>query len=146
MDPLSKKIIELVPRFVGGARANAPVPDWANYLLEVLDAEIMPVLLPVLKEKYKPLVNDEGDVYDILIKYAKDPAERGTIFLQIPPLAPHKDWVNKIIDEAIRLEEIPDVPDTPESVSGGNAVLEAVGTGTSAANGSAKTTVIGQDL
>ncbi len=116
MDPLSRKIIDLVPHFVGGARANAPAPEWAAYLLGELDTGVMPILLPVMKEKYKPLVNDEDDVYDILLKLAKDPAEREKIYLQIPPLAGYKDWMNRVIDEAVRLEELPEVPESSEVV------------------------------
>lgn len=123
MDPLTKKIVDLIPKFVGGARANAPVPDWGNYLLEVLDTEVMPVLLPVLKEKYKPLVQNEDDVYDLLIKYAKDPSERLQLFKTIPPLAPHAEWCLKVIDEAVRLIEL---PDTPVVSNGSDVVLEAV--------------------
>ena len=122
MDPLTKKIVDLIPKFVGGAKANAAVDHWGNYLLEVLDIEVMPVLLPVLREKYKPLVQNEDDVYDLLIKFAKDPTERTNLFKTIPPLAPHKEWCLKVIDEAVRLIELPDAP--PDS-NGANVILEA---------------------
>lgn len=123
MDPLTKKIVELVPKFVGGARANAPIGQWGSYLLEVFDTEILPVLLPTMKEKYKALVKDEDDAYDIILRYAKDPSERSEALKQIPPLAPYAAWVNQVIDEAIRIAETAE----PEPTSGGNAILETVG-------------------
>ncbi len=132
LDPLSKKIIEMVPKFVGGARSNAPVSEWGAYLLNIFDVEILPVLLPVLKEKYKALVKDEDDAYDIVIRFAKDPSERNEALKQIPPLLPYVSWVNLVIDEALRLAETDEAP-APETASSGSAILDAV-----AANGDKK--------
>lgn len=132
MDPLTKKIVELVPKFVGGARSNAPIGEWGNYLLNIFDTEVLPLLLPVMKEKYKALVSDEDDAYDIVLRYAKDPAERAEALKQIPPLLPYAPWVNQVIDEAIRLVETDDTS-IPENAPGGSSILDAV-----AANGSAK--------
>lgn len=125
MDPLTKKIVDLIPKFVGGARANASIKEWGNYLLDVFDAEILPLLMPVMKEKYKALVKDEDDCYDVFLRYAKDPDERALALKQIPPLAPYLPWVNQVIDEAIHLAETE--TDTPqENSAGGNSILEAV--------------------
>lgn len=108
MDPLTKKIISLVPKFVGGARANAPIGEWGNYLLQVFDTEVLPLLLPAMREKYRALVKDEDDVYDIVLRLSKDPDERALALKQIPPLAPYLPWVNQVIDEAIRIAETPE--------------------------------------
>jgi hypothetical protein len=129
MDPLSKKIVELVPKFIGGARANAPVPEWGSYLLDVFDTEVMPLAFPVLKEKFKALVKTEDDAFDLIIKLAADPDERANAIKQIPPLMPYLPWVNQVIDEAIRLAEAPEI----ETATGGSSILEAV-----AANGAKK--------
>ncbi len=127
MDPLSAKIIALVPAFVGGAKANGPTKQWADYLLGELETNVMPVLLPVMREKYKPLVESEDDVYDILLKLAKDAGEREKIYQQIPPLSPHRDWLNRVIDEAIRLEDMPEAAEEPNGSEGpGGAVLAGV--------------------
>lgn len=109
MDPLTKKIVELVPKFVGGAQSNAPVGEWGNYLLEIFDTEVLPLLLPAMKAKYKSLVKDEDDLYDIVLRLAQDPEERAEAFKQIVPLAPYQAWCNLVIDEAIRLAQAPDV-------------------------------------
>jgi|SRR5579871_64214 len=122
MDALTRKIVDLIPKFVSGAKANAPVTEWGNYLLEVVDAEVMPLLLPVLKERYKPLVQNEDDAYDLLMKYAKDPQERVNFFKTVPPLAPHKEWSLKVIDEAVRLLELPDEP----IPANGSEILESL--------------------
>jgi hypothetical protein len=123
MDPLTKKIIELVPKFIGGARANASIPEWGGYLLEVFDTEVITLLLPAMKLKYQAFVSTEDDVYDVVIKLAKNPNERAEGLKQIPPLAPYLPWVNQVIDEAIRLAET-EVPETP--ATGGNAILTEV--------------------
>lgn len=122
MDPLTKKIIEIVPKFTQAAKAASPPEDWGRYLLDVTDVEIVPLLLPKLRNEYGALVQDEQDVYDILLKLGKNPAEREKIFKHIPPLAPYKEWVGKVLDEAIRLAETDE-----EAPTGGNAILEAVG-------------------
>lgn len=129
MDPLTQKVISLVPKFVEAGKAAAPVPEWGAFLLEMFDTEIMPLLLPVLQKKYKALVKDEDDVYDIMLRLASDPDEREEIFKQIRPLAPHREWALRVIDEAVRLAQEPDVDpqsgDAPVS-TGGSAILTAV--------------------
>lgn len=132
MDPLTKKIVELVPKFIGGARSNSPIPQWGNYLLEVFDTEVLPLALPMMKAKFKALVKTEDDAYDLIIKLAKDPEERAEALKQIPPLMPYMAWVNQVIDEAIRLVEAPE----EEEPKGESVVLEAMG-----ANGSEKPTI-----
>lgn len=124
MDPLTKKIVDLVPKFVGGARSRASIPEWGNYLLDVFDAEVLPLALPVMKEKYRALIQDEDDAYDVIIRLAKDPAERAAALEQIPPLKPYLGWVNQVIDEAVRLAEIPEPEISP--ASGGNSILDTV--------------------
>jgi len=127
MDPLTKKIIELVPKFVGGAQANAPVGEWAGFLLDSFDVEIVPLLLPTMKEKYKPFIQNEDDVYDAVLKMAKDPKEREQIFAHIKPFAPYKPWINSVIDEAVRLAELPDdeAPPIVTTEGGGSSILTA---------------------
>lgn len=103
-DPLSQKIIAVIPTFLKAAQANAPIDQWSDYLGDVIEKEIMPILVPMMKEKYKfmPVEITEDTVYDGLIKRAKDPAEREIVFKQIPPLEPYREWVNKVIDETIK--------------------------------------------
>lgn len=124
MDPLTKKIVELVPKFIGGAQSNSPAPEWGAYLLDIFEAEIFPIVYPMMKEKYKALIKDEDDAYDILIRYAKDPEERALALKQIPPLLPYGAWCNLVIDEAVRLAEA-DPEDAP-AAGGGNAILQTV--------------------
>lgn len=133
MDPLTIKIISLVPKFVEAARTDSSIEEWGDYLLAYFESDIVPLLLPQLKAQYKALVQNEDDVYDIVIRLAKDPAERETIYKRIVPLAPYKDWCNRVIDEAIRLCETEEAPensgdpsDPPGPTGGGNAILQAV--------------------
>lgn len=105
-DPLMQKIISLVPKFVEAARSNQPIPQWGAYLLEVFEVEILPLAVPVVQAKYKLVHVDEDMVYDGVIENAKNPAECEEVFKQIPPLAPYREWVNKVIAEAVRLAEI----------------------------------------
>jgi hypothetical protein len=125
MDPLTKKVVDLVPQFVAAGKAAANVNDWGIKLLDAFDVEIVPLLLPVMRQKYKALVKDEDDVYDIVLRLAQDPDERDMIFKQIPPLAPYKDWALRVIDEAVRLAQEP-TPEEDAPAGGGSAILEAV--------------------
>jgi hypothetical protein len=120
MDPLTAKIVQLVPKFVKAAKEAQPIPGWGATLLDIVDVEIMPLLVPVWKKQYGPLVQNEDDAFDILVRYAKDPAEREKIFKTITPLDPYKEWVNNVILEAVRLCEL-----DPEA-SDANVVVHAV--------------------
>lgn len=120
MDPLTQKIIQLVPRFVGAAKAQLPVEVWAEYLLDALETDLMPVLLPHMKGIYGPLVCHEDDVYDILMRYAKDPSARDTIYKSVPPLSPYQAWCNAVIEAALK--------SLTEDPSGANVVVDAVST------------------
>ena len=132
MDPLTQKIVELVPKFVAGARTNADVPQWGNYLLDVFDTEVVPLLLPVMKERYGALVQNDDDVYDVILRLAKDPAERENIFKSIPPLAPYKAWILQVVDEAVRLSGVDAESGATENDNqipisgGGSSILTAV--------------------
>ncbi len=120
MDPLTQKIILLVPRFVTAAKAQLPIDAWADYLLDALETDLMPVLLPHMKGLYGPLVSNEDDVYDILARYAQDPTTRDTIYKSVPPLAPYQMWCNQVIAQALKT--------LTEDDSGANVVLDAVST------------------
>lgn len=119
MDPLSQKIIALVPRFVAAAKSNAPIETWSDHLIDVLEDDLMPVLVPHMKGIYGPLIDNADDVYDVLIKFAKDPAARDKIYTSVPPLAPYKPWCDQVIDAALKT--------LTDEETGGNVVMEAVG-------------------
>lgn len=124
MDPISQKVVAHVPEFIDAAKAAQPHEKWGQYLLDIFEEEFLPLLVPVLTKKYKPFVRDEDDAYDMIIKMASDSDEREKIFKAIPPLAPHRDWVLKVIDEAVRLSEIdPEGGETMKPNSGGGSVI-----------------------
>jgi hypothetical protein len=121
LDPLTEKIVKLVPKYVTAAKKSEPIETWGDTLLADFDTEILPILTPMMKKQYGVLVKDEDDVYDILLRYAKDPKEREVIFRDITPLAPFREWVNRVVDEAIRLAET-----EPAEVAATDVVVEAV--------------------
>lgn len=104
-DPLTQKLVSIIPNFVNAAKSSAPIEDWADYLLDTLETEFMPILLPRLKKQYGPLIKDEDDVFDLIVRYAKDPAYRASMYEQVKPLAPYKPWCDLVIDKAIALTE-----------------------------------------
>lgn len=130
MDPLTQKVVQVVPKFIEAGKAAAPVEEWGDFLLETFDTEFVPLLLPSLRKQYPVLVKTEDDVYDIVLKLAKDPGEREKIFQTIKPLSPYRDWALRVIDEAVRLAETPDVEEAhivaQTGVTGGSAILTAV--------------------
>lgn len=120
MDPLTQKIILLVPRFVTAAKAQLPVDAWSDYLLDALETDLMPVLIPHMKGLYGPLVTNADDVYDILVRYASDPLTRDKIYKSVPPLAPYQTWCNQVIEAALKT--------LTEEETGANVVVDAVQT------------------
>lgn len=118
LNPLSKKIVELMPRFVLAGKNNEPIQQWSDHLLDVMEKEIMPILLPDMKATYGPIVQNEDDAYDILIKYAQDETTRDKIYVTILPLAPYKAWCNQVIARAVK--------DLTGDENGANVVIDAV--------------------
>lgn len=100
-DPVVQKITGLVPRFLMAAKANAPIEEWSDNLLDALEDEVMPVLLPQMQKDYGPLVKTADDAYDILIRLATDAESRNKIYIAIPYLAPHRAWCDEVINKAI---------------------------------------------
>jgi len=119
LDPLSQKIVNLVPKYVKAGKESKPLVEWGKNLLDDFDTEILPLLLPVWRNQYGPLVKDEDDVYDVLLRYAEDPKEVEKIFKEIPPLAPYKEWCTRVIAEACRQA----ITEPPE---GADVVVDAV--------------------
>ncbi len=105
LDPLNQKIVALVPKYVDAGKKSLQVVEWGKNLLDDFELDILPLLLPAWKKQYGPLVRDEDDCYDILLRYAEDEKEVAKIFEAIPPLAPYRVWVSRVIEEAIKLAQ-----------------------------------------
>lgn len=119
MSPVSQKIAAHIPTILEAAKTNQPVEKWADFVGQILDVEIMPLLVPEMIAKYKPFVKDEDDVYNGLLEKSKDPDEREKIFKAIPPLAPYREWVGRVLDAwaASNFETIP-LAEAPAGVNG----------------------------
>lgn len=105
--PAAQKILFYVPKIEEAARENQDVERWAERVLDILDQEVIPALV----KEYNGFVSEDS-IYDRLIAGAENPEEREQIFIHAPALLPYKDWVYRVIDEALKSLETPD-PENP---------------------------------
>ena len=117
MDPVMEVVNRHMQTFVVWAQSSRDHERSADYLIEVIEEELIPAI-----RKRIPLASEEK-VMEELIKAAKDPAEVEKIFVQVPQLARHAEWVRKVIAAAVRLMETPEEQPAQEGAppAGGGA-------------------------
>lgn len=103
LSPAAEKALFYVPKIEEAARENADVEKWADKILDILDEEVIPALV----KEYNGFVSAES-IYDRLLAGAKNLDEREIVFIHAPPLLPYKEWLYRVIDEAVRVLETPD--------------------------------------
>jgi hypothetical protein len=114
------EVLFYVPKFVKAAARNEDSETWAEFLLDLLDREVIPSLV----EQYSAFGLDEKGAMDRLLAAGKDPTRIDKIFIYAPALNPHRAWVRAVIEKAIDIverelsvgpgEEVPE----PESKNG----------------------------
>lgn len=107
VSPALQKALFYVPKIEDAARDNADTVKWADKLLDILDDEVVPALIA----EYNGLPSEDS-IYDRLLQAVKGD-ERESLFIHAPTLLPYKEWVYKVIDEAVRIVETPDIVEEP---------------------------------
>lgn len=128
-NPVLEKIAPYIPQFEQAARTDQSLEKWADYLLEVLDRDLMPALVPyVRKVKSVPAFYSDDKlqdmIYDGLIEAAGNAEEVNKIFEFAPTLRPYENWVRGVITEAVRIVNEPEQIEEPEIRPSGNGVEE----------------------
>lgn len=105
--PIVEKIVPYMPKFTEAAKRSESASTWGEYLLEVLEGEIMPPLLvAVRKEKWltraMPDDNLKDLILDSMIEESKKPETVERICAFWPPLEPYKAWVAEVVSEAAK--------------------------------------------
>jgi len=103
-DLLIEKIMQQLPMFEEAAKENADPERWARLLIEILEAQIVPLII----KKYWGVV-DEDEVWEKLIAAAETEEKVNKIYEVSPTLAEYKPWVASVLQAAIRQfdEEVP---------------------------------------
>ena len=115
MKPIIDKARSYVPQLVSWASRGKNVEDAADFVLDELDAEIVPLLVANFKPGGMTLSADF--VFNELIKRGQDPAQVEAIFTHAPELAPYKEWFTRVIAKAVEFATTQDEAPAPE---GGN--------------------------
>lgn len=100
----AESILFYVPKFVKAAEEKADPQKWAEYLLNVLDTETVPLAY----EQYKFFLKEPEDAWDYLVGWAEDKEKRELIFKYAPALEPHREWVEAVVLKAIETFNAPD--------------------------------------
>lgn len=103
--PLQKKLSVYMPRFIEAAQSNEAIDPLANYLISILDTDMVPWFA-----KQYPLVT-EDTAWDWLINAGKSAEQTDKIFAFAPELAPYKSWVTQVIAQAVEILEKSDIDD-----------------------------------
>lgn len=90
-----------VPKFANAALRGDDTEKWAEFLLDILDREIVPSLV----DQYKTFGVTEEAAWEKLTQAAKSPEAVEKILLRAPSLRPHQAWVGSVIKKAAEIAE-----------------------------------------
>lgn len=107
VNPIAQALGGYVPQFVKWAKRGYDVEAAADHLVDELEAEVIPVIIA----SYKPIpgvtLTPEA-IWSALVDKAQKPEEVEVIFKYAPELAPHRDWVLRVVAEALKLVTTPE--------------------------------------
>lgn len=108
MKPIIEKAQSYVPQLVAWASRGKDIEDAAYFILDELEAEIVPALV----KNFRPggMTLSPEYVFGELLKRAQDPAQVEAIFVAAPALAPYKEWFIRVINRAVEIETTPEAP------------------------------------
>lgn len=99
-------IMKYLPQLEDAAKRTEPVEPWAQFVLDRLELEIIPLLVKEYAARGVAMTEDQ--VYQILLSKAKDPAQVGQIFQLMPRLDNVRPWIQAVIEEAVKIADEPD--------------------------------------
>lgn len=114
MRPVIDKLKSYVPTFISWAKRDKPVEDAADFLIDELDNEIVPLIV----KHYKPggvITLTREVVWGDLLSKAKDPNQVIAIFSAVPELGAYRSWVERVIAEAVKVAEAPAEEETEDA-------------------------------
>lgn len=110
MKPIIDKAQSYVPQLVAWASRGKDVEDAADFILDEIENEIVPLLVA----NFKPggMTLSPAFVFGELVKRGQDPAQVEAIFTHAPALVPYKEWFTRVIAKAVEFAHADD--ETPE--------------------------------
>jgi len=123
MKPINDKIQSYIPGLTAWAARGKDIEDAADFVLDEVEAEIVPLIV----KHYRPggITLTKDFIFGQLLEKANDPAQVEAIFAFAPALAPYKEWFARVIAKAVEFatdqEDAPDVAPAPAAEVNGNA-------------------------
>lgn len=110
-NPVLESILFYVPRFKKAGDQYRGIIDkgldpaklvdgWADYLLGILDADVIPAAMA----HYGMFIRDEEKAWDFLEGWATNDEKINKIFAAVPELDAHQDWVKSVIRRAYEIQ------------------------------------------
>lgn len=112
MKPIIEKAQSYVPQLVAWASRGKDIDDAAYFVLDEIEAEIVPALVKNFRPGGMTLSHEY--VFGELLKRAQDPAQVEAIFVAAPALVPYKEWFVRVINRAVEIETTPEEPTQAE--------------------------------
>ena len=108
MKPIIEKAQSYIPQLVAWASRGKDIDDAAYFVLDEIEAEIVPALV----KNFRPggMTLSPEYVFGELLKRAQDPAQVEAIFVAAPALVPYKEWFIRVINRAVEIETTPEEP------------------------------------
>lgn len=108
--PVMEVLASHLPKFEEAAKRKEPVREWAEFLLEILEKQVLPLMVPIVREERSvpKFVKDdvvEDGIVDYLMEQAKEPDTIARVCDFWPTLSSHAAWVQEVVTEAGRVLE-----------------------------------------
>lgn len=120
MTEAEQKAIFYAPKFVDAAKENASVDVWAEFLLDIIDREIV----PAIKRQYGFFATEDR-IYDSLLDAARSPEQIAKIYDYVPTLKDYGTWVDAVIGAAVKLFTEDDADSDPREETASMTVVDA---------------------
>lgn len=127
MLPGISKILFYVPKFQEAASKNESHEKWAEFLLTILDTDVVPDLVSAyggfLRNNVANGETKEDVAMGLISDAGKDAHKIEKIFVYAPVLAPYRDWVLAVVSKAVDLYENGPTDEPETSLLNGSEVL-----------------------
>lgn len=98
VNPILENLNNFIPSFTAAAKNGEDPEKWAQFLLDIVDLQVVPLLV----KQYGPFI-DEDQVWEKLIAASENESEVNKIYQFAPDLEPYRDWVGRVLQAAVKL-------------------------------------------
>lgn len=111
MKPVIDKAKSYVPQLIAWAQRGKDVDDAADFVLDEVENEI----IPLITSNYRPggIVLSRDVVWNQLLSKAQDPSQVAALFTVVPELVPYRKWFEAVLTAAVAFALDPDGEQEP---------------------------------